>query len=181
MLTVLTNLTLDVYMWTCTIWMTLFAASRKLRGDCEQVFINQLNFRPTSIGKHNSMGHLLPCAIDFKTNHPPIHLQWIGILWHGNWAAPCYFNGASPTGSARWGYCLQRHLACEGLYRWIGQRQLWCGLVWLILDVWQCSPTCRTQIVDLYHGNQRCPTTVAIHSHHPPCSRNSPTPAKITW
>ena len=80
MLTVLTNLTLDVYMWTCTIWMTLFAASRKLRGDCEQVFINQLNFRPTSIGKHNSMGHLLPCAIDFKTNHPPIHLQWIGIL-----------------------------------------------------------------------------------------------------
>ena len=80
MLTVLTNLTLDVYMWTCTIWMTLFAASRKLRGDCEQVFINQLNFRPTSIGKYNSMGHLLPCAIDFKTNHPPIHLQWIGIL-----------------------------------------------------------------------------------------------------
>ena len=60
--------------------MTLFAASRKLRGDCEQVFINQLNFRPTSIGKHNSMGHLFPCAIDFKTNHPPIHLQWIGIL-----------------------------------------------------------------------------------------------------
>ena len=26
------------------------------------------------------MGHLLPCAIDFKTNHPPIYLQWIGIL-----------------------------------------------------------------------------------------------------
>ena len=49
-------------------------------GGCEQVFINQLNFRPLSIGKHNSMGHLLPCAIDFKTNHPPIHLQWIGIL-----------------------------------------------------------------------------------------------------
>ena len=116
MLTVLTNLTLDVYMWTCTIWMTLFAASRKLRGDCEQVFINQLNFRPTSTGKHNSMGHLLPCAIDFKTNHPPIHLQWIWDTRHGNWAAPCYFNGASPTGSARWGYCLQRHLACEGLY-----------------------------------------------------------------
>ena len=46
----------------------------------EQVFINQLNFQPTSIGKHNFMGHLLPCAIDFKTNHPPIHLQWIGIL-----------------------------------------------------------------------------------------------------
>ena len=80
MLTVLTNFTLDVYMWTCTIWMTLFAASRKLRGGCEQIFINQLNFRPTSLGKHNSMGHLLPCAIDFKTNHPPIHLQWIGIL-----------------------------------------------------------------------------------------------------
>ena len=66
--------------FTCTIWMTLFAASRKLRGDCEQVFINQLNFRPSLIGKHNSMGHMLPCAIDFKTNHPPIHLQSIGIL-----------------------------------------------------------------------------------------------------
>ena len=26
------------------------------------------------------MGHLLPCAIDFKMNHPPIHLQWIGKL-----------------------------------------------------------------------------------------------------
>ena len=44
------------------------------------ISINQLNFRPTSIGKHNSMGHLLPCAIYFKTNHPSIHLQWIGIL-----------------------------------------------------------------------------------------------------
>ena len=37
------------------------------------------NFRPTSIGRHNSMGHLLLCAIDFKTNHASIHLQWIGI------------------------------------------------------------------------------------------------------
>ena len=26
------------------------------------------------------MGHLLPCAIGVKTNHPPIHLQWIVIL-----------------------------------------------------------------------------------------------------
>ena len=80
MLTVLTNLTPNVYVWTCTIWMTPFTASRKLSGNSEQVFINQLNFRPTSIGKHNSMGRLLPCAIDFKTNHPAIHLQWIGIL-----------------------------------------------------------------------------------------------------
>ena len=38
---------------------------------------------------------------------------------HCNWAAPCYFNGASPTGSSRWGHCLQRHLACEGLYAWV--------------------------------------------------------------
>ena len=58
----------------------LFAASDKWSVNSEQVFINQLNFQPTSIGKHNSMGHLLPCAIDFKTNHSPIHLQWIGIL-----------------------------------------------------------------------------------------------------
>ena len=51
-------------------------------------------------------------------NKSPTHtfaVDW--DTWHGNWAAPCYFNGASPTGSARWGYCLQRHLACEGLYQ----------------------------------------------------------------
>ena len=50
-------------------------------------------------------------------NKSPTHT--FAVDWdtrHGNWAAPCYFNGASPTGSARWGYCLQRHLACEGLY-----------------------------------------------------------------
>ena len=51
-------------------------------------FINQLNFQPTSIGKHSSIGHLLPCALDFKTNHPPIHLQWIGIL--GMATEPCH-------------------------------------------------------------------------------------------
>ena len=84
MLTVLTNRTPDVYMWTCAIWMTSFAASRKWSGNSEQVFINQLNFRPASIGKHNSMGHLLPCAIDFKTNHPSIHLQWIVKLGIAN-------------------------------------------------------------------------------------------------
>ena len=44
------------------------------------IFINQLNFRPSSVRKLNSMGHLLPCAIDFKTNHPSIHFQRIGIL-----------------------------------------------------------------------------------------------------
>ena len=79
-LTVFTNLTPDVYTWTCTIWRTSFAASHKWSGNSEQVFINQLNFRPTSIGKHNSMGYLLPCAIDVKTNNPPTHLQWFGKL-----------------------------------------------------------------------------------------------------
>ena len=51
-------------------------------------------------------------------NKSPTHtfaVDW--DTWHGNWAAPCYFNGALPTGSARWDNCLQRHLACEGLYR----------------------------------------------------------------
>ena len=50
-------------------------------------------------------------------NKSPTHT--FAVDWdtrHGNWAAPCYFNGASPTGSARWGYCLERHLACKGLY-----------------------------------------------------------------
>ena len=115
MLTVLTNLTPDLYMWTCTIWVTSFVASRKWSGYSEQVFINQLNFRPTSIGKHNSTGHLLPCAIDFKQiPHHTFAMDW--DTWHDNWAAPCYFNGASPTGSPLWCNCLQRHLACEGLY-----------------------------------------------------------------
>ena len=80
MLTVLTNLTPDLYMWTCTIWVTSFVASRKWSGSSEQVFINQLNFRPTSIGKHNSTGHLLPCAIDFKTNPPPYICNGLGYL-----------------------------------------------------------------------------------------------------
>ena len=66
--------------FACTIWMTSFAVSGKWSGNSEQVFINQRSFRPPSIGKHNSVGHLLPRAIDFKTNHPPIHLQWIGKL-----------------------------------------------------------------------------------------------------
>ena len=92
-LTVLTNLTPDVYAWTCTIWMTLFAVSRKWGGNTElfavsrkwggnteQVFINQRNFRSTSIGKHNSMGHLLPCAIDFKTNTHPYFCSGLGNL-----------------------------------------------------------------------------------------------------
>ena len=51
-------------------------------------------------------------------NKSPTHtfaVDW--ETWHCNWAAPCYFNGASPTGSVRWCHCLQRHLACEGLYR----------------------------------------------------------------
>ena len=50
-------------------------------------------------------------------NKSPTHtfaVDW--DTWHGNWVAPCYFNGASPTGSHRWDNCLQRHLACEGLY-----------------------------------------------------------------
>ena len=80
MSTFVKNLTAELYIWTCTIWMPSFAVSQKWMGNSEQVFINQLNLRPTSIGKHNSTGHLLPCAIDFKTNHPPIHLQWIGKL-----------------------------------------------------------------------------------------------------
>ena len=29
---------------------------------------------------------------------------------------PCCFNGATPTGSAWWGHCLQRQLACKWLY-----------------------------------------------------------------
>ena len=115
MLTVVTNPTPDVYMWTRKIWMTSFAASRKWSGYSVQVFIIQPNCRPTSIGKQNSIGHLLPCAIDFKTNHP---LQIFAVdwdTWYVNWVAPCYFYGALPTGSPRWGNCLQRQLACKGL------------------------------------------------------------------
>ena len=41
--------------------------------ETERVFINEVNFRPISTGIHNSTGHLLPCAIDFKTNHPPVY------------------------------------------------------------------------------------------------------------
>ena len=82
-----------------------------------RVFINQLNFRPTSIGKHNSMGHLLPCAIDFKTSHLPIHLQWIGIL--GMATEPCHVISMGPhqpevSGEAI--VCSDISVACEWLY-----------------------------------------------------------------
>ena len=50
-------------------------------------------------------------------NKSPTHTFAVDCeTWRCKWAAPCYFNGASPTGSLRWGYCLQWHLACEGLY-----------------------------------------------------------------
>ena len=51
-------------------------------------------------------------------NKSPTHTFAVDCeTWHCKWAAPCYFNGALPTGSLRWGYCLQWHLACEGLYK----------------------------------------------------------------
>ena len=37
-------------------------------------------------------------------------------VWHVNGAASCYFNGALPTGSPRWGQRLRRQLAYGGLY-----------------------------------------------------------------
>ena len=67
------------------------------------------NFRPTSIGKH-----LLPCAIDFKTNHPPIHLQWIGIL--GMSTESRHIISMGPRTSPWWGNCQQHQIACEGLF-----------------------------------------------------------------
>ena len=42
-------------------------------------------------------------------NNSPIHTFAMDCeTLHCNWAAPCYFHGASSTGSSRWGYCLQR-------------------------------------------------------------------------
>ena len=59
-------------------------------------------------------------------NKLPTHtfaMDW--DTWHGNWAAPCYFNGALPTGSPLWCHCLQRHQACEGLYWLISPWTKW--------------------------------------------------------
>ena len=44
------------------------------------------------------------------------YLQWIGILGMLSELHQVISMGASPTGSPRWGHCLQRQLACEGLY-----------------------------------------------------------------
>ena len=52
--------------------------------ECRVGFHQLTKFLPTSINKHNSMGYLLPCAIDFETNHPTIYLQCIGILCMSN-------------------------------------------------------------------------------------------------
>ena len=43
-------------------------------------FHRSTKFLSTSISKHNSMGHLLPCAIDFKTNRPPYICGGLGYL-----------------------------------------------------------------------------------------------------
>ena len=53
----------------------------------------------------------------FQNNSPTNTFAVDWDTWHCNWAGQCYFDGASPTGSSRWCYCLQRHLACEGLYK----------------------------------------------------------------
>ena len=52
----------------------------------------------------------------FQNKSPTLTFAVDCETWHCKWAAPCYFNGASPTGSLWWDYCLQWHLACEGLY-----------------------------------------------------------------
>ena len=67
-------------------------------------------------------------------NKSPAHtfaVDW--ETWHCNWAVPSYFNGASPTGSPRWGHCLQRHLACEGLY----------NLLLRIATIWHQEELCK--------------------------------------
>ena len=73
----------------------------------------QWNFQLTSIGNYRAFASMC----NWFQNKSPTHtfaVDWES--WHCNWAAPCYFNGASPTRSSQWGHCLQRHLACEGLY-----------------------------------------------------------------
>ena len=77
---------------------------------------------PTNINRQTQLYETFASMCNWFQNKSPTHT--FAVDWdtrHGNWAAPCYFNGASPTGSARWGYCLQRHLACEGLYQLIGR------------------------------------------------------------
>ena len=70
-------------------------------------------------------------------NKSPTHtfaVYW--ETWHCNWAALCYFNGASPTGSVRWGHCMQRHLACEGLY-WLGYKMKAAESVQITLQIFK--------------------------------------------
>ena len=138
MLTVLTNLTPDVYVWRCTIWMTLFAVSRKWSVNSEQVFINQRNFQPSSIGKHNSIGNLLPCAIDFKTNHPLVHLQWIGKL--GIATEPRHFISMGPR---NWKWPVRPlSAATSSVWRTLMFQCTWCSMTsssypwWLQMISW---------------------------------------------
>ena len=75
---------------------------------------------PTSIDRQTWLyGTFAPMCNWFKKKSPTHTFAVDCETWHCKWAAPCYFNGALPTGSLRWGYCLQWHLACEGLY-WDG-------------------------------------------------------------
>ena len=72
---------------------------------------------PTSIDRQTQLYGTFAPMWNWFQNKSPTHTFAVDCeTWHCKWAAPCYFNGASPTGSLRWGYCLQWHLACEGLY-----------------------------------------------------------------
>ena len=80
MLTVLTNLKPDFYMWTCTIWMTSFAASGRWIRNSEEVFINQLNFWPTPMGKHDCMGICFHVQLISKQIAHPYICNGLGYL-----------------------------------------------------------------------------------------------------
>ena len=72
---------------------------------------------PTHIDRQTLLYGTFASMCNWFQNKSPTHtyaMDW--DTWHGNWAAPCYFNGAAPTGSPLWCHSLQRHLACEGLY-----------------------------------------------------------------
>ena len=54
--------------------------------------------------------------VTFTCEH--VQFEWLHLLYPANEAGiPSKFSSiTSPTGSPRWGHCLQQHLACEGLY-----------------------------------------------------------------
>ena len=72
---------------------------------------HQLTKFSTIIGGQTQLYETFASMCDWFPNTSHTHIFAVDWdIWRVNWFAPCYFNGASPTRSPRWGHCLSAAL-----------------------------------------------------------------------